>query len=827
MKDLTTGAILTRGRSKNDVYEWPSLQDSNSVGKQAYVGVKTSIDCWHDRLGHPSTKILTHIISHFKLPIHLNPSKFSFCDSCHCNKSHRLPFGVSSLQSREPLDLLYTDVWGPSPIRSMDGYSYYVIFVDHFTKYSWLFPLAHKSDVSSIFPKFKTMVEKFFKTSIRTIYSDGGTEYQSLKPLFANSGIQHLISPPYTPQHIASAERRHRHIVETGLTLLHRASLPLSLWSFAFKTAVYLINRLPTPILDHKSPFESLLHTRPNFLPLRIFGCLCYPWLRPYTTHKLDQRSKSCIFLGYSDLHHSYICFEPVAHKFYFSRHVQFVETCFPSIPTHSPSDKINSHTLTKWASISPSLYSLSPTPSPSPHSSLPDSSTTSLSPTSIPICIPSPPPPPSSRPSISTYSPSNSPSSSFHTSTTSPCTSSTPHLAAPSLTDLATSSTDIPSAPFSSETAPSSGNLSPPPPAAPSNTHTMVTRYKNNIYKPLTKVSYPATKHPLPHTLEPSTVTQALQDSNWRAAMCDEFNALLRTQTWNLVPRFSPMNVIGCKWVFRVKRNPDGSVSHYKARLVAKGFHQRPGIDYQETFSPVIKPTTIRVVLSLALSHDWPVHQLDVNNDFLHGHLMEEVYMSQPPGFVDPTRPDHVCRLHKSLYGLKQAPRAWFHELKSFIISLGFVNSRSDASLFVYSRNSHQVYFLVYVDDLLITGSSASLVQQIISSLARRFSIKDLGLLHFFLGVEVISTADGLFLSQHKYIQDLLVRFNLAGMKETSTPSSPSAKLLFCDGSPPTDATQFRSLIGGMQYLSLTRPYIAYTVNKLAQFMHCPTHTH
>ncbi|KAL5546443.1 hypothetical protein UlMin_006130 [Ulmus minor] len=170
-------------------------------------------------------------------------------------------------------------------------------------------------------------------------------------------------------------------------------------------------------------------------------------------------------------------------------------------------------------------------------------------------------------------------------------------------MSDLATSVTDIPSVLSSRETAPSSGNLSPPPPDAPSNTHTMVTRSKNNIYKPLTKVSYPATKHPLPHTLEPSTVTQALQDSNWRAAICDEFNALLRTQTWNLVPRSSPMNVIGCKWVFRVKRNPDGSVSRYKAQFVTKGFHQRPGIDYQETFSPVIKPTTF-VLCFLLLSH-------------------------------------------------------------------------------------------------------------------------------------------------------------------------------------------------------------------------------
>lgn len=148
--------------------------------------------------------------------------------------------------------------WGPSLIRSMDGFSYYVLCVDHFTKYSWLFPLSHKSDIH---------------------------------------GIQHLIIPPYTPQHIASVECRH--IVETGLSLLHHAHLPLSLWSFTFKIAIYHINRVPTPVLKNGSPFECLFNSKPNFFKLKIFGCLCYPWLRPYTSHKLEQRSKACLFLGY------------------------------------------------------------------------------------------------------------------------------------------------------------------------------------------------------------------------------------------------------------------------------------------------------------------------------------------------------------------------------------------------------------------------------------------------------------------------------------------------------------------------------------------------
>jgi hypothetical protein len=138
---------------------------------------------------------------------------------------------------------------------------------------------------------------------------------------------------------------------------------------------------------------------------------------------------------------------------------------------------------------------------------------------------------------------------------------------------------------------------------------------------------------------------------------MLDEFNALLHNGTWDLVPPSSSPNLVSCKWVFRIKRNSDGTVDRYKARLVAKGFHKRPGIDYKETFSPVIKPTTIRIVLSLAVTNGWPLRQLDINNAFLHGTLSEAVFMSQPPGFTDSHFSTHVCQLRKAFYGLRQAP--------------------------------------------------------------------------------------------------------------------------------------------------------------------------
>lgn len=178
-----------------------------------------------------------------------------------------------------------------------------------------------------------------------------------------------------------------------------------------------------------------------------------------------------------------------------------------------------------------------------------------------------------------------------------------------------------------------------------------MVTRARNNVVKPKTYTDG-TIRYPLPQALlvestsnvmEPTCHSSAIKDSNWREAMNVEFDALLKNQTWTLVPTSSATNVAGCKWVFKLKRKVDGSIDRYKARLVAKGFHQQEGIDYGETYSPVIKPTTIRMVLSLAISCGWPIHQIDMQNAFLHGNISEEVFMTQPPGFSHPQYPSHM----------------------------------------------------------------------------------------------------------------------------------------------------------------------------------------
>jgi hypothetical protein len=308
---------------------------------------------------------------------------------------------------------------------------------------------------------------------------------------------------------------------------------------------------------------------------------------------------------------------------------------------------------------------------------------------------------------------------------------------------------------------------------------------------------------------------------------MEEEYAALLANQTWDLVPCPSGCNVVTGKWIWTHKRRADGTLERYKARWVLRGFTQRPGVDYDETFSPVVKPATVRTVLSLALSRSWPVHQLDVKNAFLHGTLFETVYCSQPAGFVDSSRPDMVCRLNKSLYGLKQAPRAWYSRFATFLLTLGFTEAKSDTSLFVYRRGDETSYLLLYVDDIVLTASSQQLLQSVIFSLRQEFAMKDLGQLHHFLGVTVEPCPSGLLMHQRQYALDILERAGMTDCKPCSTPVDTQAKLSADLGDPVADPTAYRSLAGALQYLTFTRPDLTYAVQQVCLHMHDPRESH
>lgn len=368
---------------------------------------------------------------------------------------------------------------------------------------------------------------------------------------------------------------------------------------------------------------------------------------------------------------------------------------------------------------------------------------------------------------------------------------------------------------------------LAPPPTQIPpptQNTHSMVTRGKSGITKPRVPLCLHTdqTISPLPFSH-----VQAAKDPICNNSMFVEYDALIKKGTWILVPRPKDTNIVRSMWLHKHKFNADGTIRCHKSRLVANGKSQQQGIDCDETFSPVVKPATIRTVLHVALVRDWPLHQLDVKNAFLNGDLAETVYMHQPPGFVDKSKPDHVCLLKRSLYGLKQSPRAWNTRFAMYVRRLGFKQSLSDQSLFVLYSGHNIAYLLLYVDDIVLTASSPALLKRIITSLNSEFEMSDQGPLHHFLGITVKRDSSGLLLHQQNYAADILHRANMTNCNPCLTPVDTKQKLSADDTPPVSDPTQYRSLAGDLQYLTFTRPDIAFAVQQICLFMHDPREAH
>ncbi|RDX67550.1 hypothetical protein CR513_53561, partial [Mucuna pruriens] len=539
-----------------------------------------------------------------------NKNALPFCNSCCLAKSHKLPSTELVTAYSVPLQLIYCDLWGPAPILSSMGFTY-SLYLDLFIK--------QKSDTLSVFTQFKNLVELQINKKIK------GGEFRPFTQYLLDLGIMHRLICPRTHHQNGVVERKHRHIVEMGLTLLST--------DHAFHTAMYLINRLPSMSHNHNIPLQTLFNKQPDYSFLRIYN--------------------QCTLLGYSPHHKGYECLESGAKLFIF-RDVVFNEDKFPSassmsiLPTPAITTKILSLGVIPSAHSSPTIpqssHSQAPTPL-STHDSPPSSPNPIVESSSSPISLPT-------------------------------------RFVQP-----------------------------------------MQTRSKSSIVKPKL--------HPtlLITTIEPSIVRQALSSPLWKLAMQQEYEALIANKTWSLVPLRLGRNA----------KNSDGSINKYKARLVAKGFHQIPGCDFSETFSLVVNPVTIRIILTLALSNHWPIQQNDINNAFLNDLLAEDVYMQQPEEFTT-DNPTPLC-------------------------------NKCDLSLLILKTSCFCLYVLIYVDDILITDSSPTLVQSLISKLHSVFALKQLGTLDYFLGIEVKSLSNGsLLLSQAKYTRDLLHKASMADSKGIAT---------------------------------------------------------
>ena len=333
---------------------------------------------------------------------------------------------------------------------------------------------------------------------------------------------------------------------------------------------------------------------------------------------------------------------------------------------------------------------------------------------------------------------------------------------------------------------------------------------------------------HAFVSCVEPHKVYEALEDPDWLNAMHEELNNFERNKVWRLVPRpTGNHNVIGTKWIFKNKQDAHGIIIRNKARLVAQGYSQVEGIDYGETFAPVARLESIRLLIAYASHHNFKLQQMDVKSAFLNGPINELVYVKQPPGFEDPYFPDHVYQLDKALYGLKQAPRAWYDYLTELLQDRGFEVGIIDPTLFTKKVKGELFVCQLYVDDIIFGSPNKAFNEEFSALMTSKFKMSSMGELKFFLGFNIKQRREGTFINQAKYTQDMLKRFKLSDVKPTSTPMPTKCQLDIDPNGKAVDQKVYRSMIGSLLYLCASRPDIMLSVGICARFQAASKESH
>eukprot|EP00253_Pinus_taeda_P028962 PITA_28962 len=308
---------------------------------------------------------------------------------------------------------------------------------------------------------------------------------------------------------------------------------------------------------------------------------------------------------------------------------------------------------------------------------------------------------------------------------------------------------------------------------------------------------------------------------------MDEEINAIERNKTWDFIELPKGKEVIGVKWVYKTKSNAEGKIKRHKARLVVKGYKQQYGRNYEKNFAPVARMETMRAMLYIAAQNKWKVYQMDVKSSFLNGVLKEKVYIEQPPGYEKKGQEHKVCRLKKTLYGLKQAPRAWYSRIDSYLLENGFQKCEGEPILYIKEKDGKILIVVLYVDDVIFIGNDDCLIENFKIVMKEEFEMTDMGFLKYFLGIEVEQNGNGIFISQEKYANEVLERFNMQKCKTTITPIMMGLKLSKEDNNKDFDPSLYKGIVGTLMYLTATRLDIMHVVSLISRFMERPKEAH
>ena len=732
-----------------------------------------SLELWHQRYGHLSYGNLD--ILHRKDMVEglrgIDPKNppCEKCEGCIMGKHCRSPFPKKSLRvTTKPLELLHSDVCGPMSVDSIGGSRYFITFIDDYSRFVVTYTMKRKDEALDKFKEYVAMAETKFGYKVMKTRNDNGGEYCS------KSFEDYLKERGTQDERTAPYTPQQNGTAERmNRTLMEkvRSMLHHSKLPLRFWAEALMVAthvRNCSPTCTFdETPYERWYKEKPDVSNLRVFGCKAYARIPDEKRKKLDPKSQQCIFVGYPAGVKGYKLYDPVKRKMIVRRDVIFIENIFD----HSIENKGEPDEL-----LPAICLDFDYDDDEDNDDDVRDATRNA-----------------ENREEIDDAIRENVTEEAVH--------------------DDAQDTRDRPRR-----------NVNP------------IDRYGTVATHRFGHWEVPDEVHMAvgPGSDDPRSYREAMNGPNstlWKTAAEVEIESVLKNRTWDLVDLPPDKTAIGSKWVFKTKRNADGTINKHKARLVAQGYAQQHGIDYEETFAPVVKYVSLRTVLAIANQHNMEVHQMDVNSAYLNGDIDAEIYMKQPEGFIDPNNPHKVCKLRKGLYGLKQGGRIWNAKIDNYLKSQGYTPSDADPCIYVKHKKGKMVVIALYVDDTVIASNCNDLLKSAKTMLSEKFDMTDLGEVESILGMSIKRDRKIgiLTISQSAYLQSVLERFGMADCNPVSTPMEPGKHYEKTpDNEEGLETREFQALIGSLVYASIaTRPDISEAVGKLSQHMSRPNNEH
>ena len=829
-KIVSNGAVVGSGRKRGNLIYLDVVGEAgchiatDSIGAAPTQFVRPSRstpvvsgDLWHRRFGHASREAVKKALA--SNSIVMGDVSTKVCDVCELSKQARKPFPVHDDHGNASSDVVCSDVLGPVTPASRSGCTYAVTFIMMKTRFVKVYPIMRKSDVLAKFIEFRQYMQTQTGVSVRAIRSDNGGEYASrdMKSYCVANNVRQEFTIPHNPQQNGMAERANRTLVEMTRCMLKDSGLSKSLWAEALVTAAYVRNTISTTARPHTTPYKETFKRQFEYGRLRVFGSVCYAHVPKTKRLKFDDSGVRCRMLGYLETSKGYRLLNLETGQILHSRSVTFDETASTSRVGE------RSDPVLETESVDIESISLEPRQTTIEKPEHGEHQLQVLA-----------------RPDERSIVQAQDPSGGAMTPVQYPpydCTDIVPTDLEESMSPRSAGRLAITSVPSGTPDRDGMNQRR----VRPARKKRGVVQYEDE-FNGMRRGEFNLDDyedeidglHCYTTVLDDERqstyagIMRSEMRQQWKSATDAEMQSLAQHHTWDLVNLPSGKKLIGSRWLFKVKRNADGSVNKFKARLVAQGFTQKYGIDFNETFAPVAKQSTVRTVLAIAAGKDLEAEQVDVDTAFLFAPIDDELYIKQPDGFEDAEYPNKVCLLRKSLYGTKQAARQWNKTLDDFFRSMDFVRADADPCLYTRTNDSEYSAVVVYVDDMIVVSNDSVGVRKIIKELKTKFSIKELGEPRFILGIEVTRdrSARTITLSQRGYILQLAERFRMMNAKPVYLPADANSRLTRAkDDALYITNVPYRELVGSLMYIvTCTRPDIADAVGNVAKY--CEQHT-